>query len=165
MDFVESYYQILKNHGAESKIVVDTWLFLDTVLDDSFKELKIPAALPGKEESYQLIQIIADRSPLLTKLTIDFSWMGRADNSRESERKFEAIIQSLSTLVHLTDLHLMGMSNREDLLIHSLIGDLSPQLHSLRVSGSLNHGGHSCRDDEFILDLIMGKYLNQLVSS
>ncbi len=149
MDFVKSYYQSLKNCGAESNIVVDTWLFLDTILDDSFKELEIHAALPGKEASYQLMQIIADRSPLLTKLTMDFTLMKRADDSRESERKFEAVIQSLASLCNLKELHLMGMSNREDLLMHSLIGEVLPKLSSLRVTGG---------DDEFILALIMGKY-------
>lgn len=78
MGLVESYYNSLKNHGRESNIIVDAWLFLDCVLDDSIKELKIHFALPEKEASYQLIPIIANRSPLLTKLGIDFNLMDKA---------------------------------------------------------------------------------------
>ena len=161
MSFVESYYNLVDlANGRKESTVVDTWLFLHTVLDDSVKELKIFIALPEKAASYQLIPAIAERSPLLTKLTIDFwdSWENRVDESGGNThmdycRKFETVFRSLDRLSHLTDLCLIEMKGVETLILLSIIGEVCPELSSLNVDSCWENNS-----DELIVALIMGKF-------
>lgn len=141
-------------------VVVDTWLFLDSVLDDSIKELSISIGLPETEDSYHLIPVIANQSPELTKLSIGFSWMKeRVYDGRESERKLETVFRSLASLSCLTHLDLnIFISQREALLVYGLVGEVCPLLSSLKVCCfETKDGDIFAGNDEFIVALVMGK--------
>ena len=71
----------LANHIETSKDscsscqIPNIFLFLDSVLDESFKELKVnvPEKVAVKDENLDLTEIIAKRSPFLSSLTFNLS--------------------------------------------------------------------------------------------
>jgi len=87
---------------GREECIVDIWVFLDCVLDESFKELVTHVAFPGAEPNHKLIPTIAKHSPLLKKLTLNFKFMKAGTNLE----RFKSFICSLTSLEHLTDLTL-----------------------------------------------------------
>jgi len=126
------------------------------VLDSSILELETHISFPDSKPNPKLIQTIANQSPLLEKLTIDFREMGTGREPAEKmlEKLIKPIIYSLNSIKHLTCLRLynLGQSYRSVL---SLIGKSCPLLSHLSVSGF--HPGK--RD---IFAIIMGDVVDNL---
>jgi len=67
--YVKKFYDIFSEDNVEHQIYI--WVFLDAVLDESFKELEITLlAFPGSALCTKLIPTIAKWSPRLEKLTV-----------------------------------------------------------------------------------------------
>jgi len=130
--------------------VIESWAFLDCVLDESFKELEIHAALPGSEPDSRLISTIAECSSELQELKIDFRLM----KIPIEVEKICPLITSLSSLEYLTclNLHQMREAHRSVL---KLIGNASPLLTHLSISGF-------CVTANDIFSLIFGKFFDKL---
>jgi len=124
------------NEPEEEECIVDIWPFLDCVLDDTFLELKTHAAFPGTKPSLKLMSTIAEKSPNLQKLTLDFQLVKSKGGAVMEHLK--TIVLSLSSLQQLTSLHFSDLD--EKLLKPSALSHLGsscPGLSHLRI-GSCN---------------------------
>ena len=82
----------------------DAWVFLDCVLDETFKALHI-SSLPSNNfgEGHKLFKTIASRAPSITSLEINFHYTGEMSLEMQT-----AFIDCLKSVEHLTDLKLEG---------------------------------------------------------
>jgi len=129
---------------------IKPWVFLECVLDESFKELEIHAASPGAEPNSRLISTIAECSCELQKLKIDFRLM---KNPIQVE-KISPLITSLSSLEYLTSLNLHQMREAHRSVL-KLIGNSCPLLSHLSISGF-------CVTANDIFSLIFGEFADKL---
>ncbi len=148
--YVQQFYETFW-HWQMRKNLIEPWAFLDCVLDETFKELKTPAAHPDSEPNYsRLISTIVERSSELQKLTIDC----RSIKNPTSAEKITPLITSLSSLEHLTSLNLHPMEESHRPVL-KLIGNACPLLTHLSISGFK----FSAND---IFSLILGDFADQL---
>jgi len=61
---------------------VDLWVFLDSVLDESFQELETYLAYREAKSAANLILTIAKQSPQLRKLKLNFKFMGNWSSNK-----------------------------------------------------------------------------------
>jgi len=130
--------QHCKTRPSREEFLADIWAFFKCVLDQDFMELKTHIAFPDSEPNPKLIPIIAERSPLLKKLTINFK-LAKLLSHQESTVVDTLLsgIRSLSSLQHLTSLTLTGLEEKptERTTILSLLGKSCPLLSFLSFSG------------------------------
>lgn len=124
---------------ANNKEFVDfLYAYLDCVLDESITELKVPNNLPVTflhgNNSSNLFEIIAKRSPFLKEIELNFkaSYMSRmmSNFSPESPKIF---ISSLQLLKNLTSLSISYI-HPEYRSFFQYVGSSFPSLNSLTVS-------------------------------
>lgn len=131
--FVKKFYDNLTQSNGENQI--DVWVFLEAVLDDSFKELKTHIAFPDSALCSKLMPTIIKRSPWLEKLTINFVSCTVYDNGDFEELK--SVIQSLGSFQHLTQLSLLEICSNSRFTALTLIGEACPSLSHLSIDGSV----------------------------
>lgn len=110
--------------------MIDIWVFLSVVLDSHFLKLKTHIAFPGSEPNPKLISVIAENSPLLQKLLLNFKLM-----KTENTGLLKPLMLPLSSLEHLTKLSLCSLNNQIKTTVLSLIGASCPKLTHLDVTG------------------------------
>jgi len=129
---------------------------LDCVLDENFKDLEVPIALPGTKPNLKLITAIAQQSPKLEKLKLDFISM---ENSEEEldKKLMKPLMLSLSELPMLTSLTLDNLPSSYKSIL-SLLGASCPLLSHLDVSSD------NVKDiKQMLLSLLLGELADQLV--
>ncbi len=122
--FYESFFHLNENN------IIDPWVFLECVLDDTIQQLDTHAAFPDAEPNLLLIPTIVKRSNQLRKLKIDFSSIKK----NIMVDKISPIITSLCSLQQLTNLNLYEMEKSHRSVLKS-IGDACPLLTHLSISG------------------------------
>lgn len=133
-------------------------MFLNCVLDGSCEELATHVAFPGAEPSRKLIPIIAEHSPHLKKLTLNFKFM----KTETKVERFKSVIHSLTSLEQLTDLRLENVDEKLRPILLSLIGQACPFLTRLVVT-SFSSSRSSIKKEE-ILALFIGEVALDMVS-
>jgi len=116
------------NGGHYGYCIINICSFLDSVLDESFDQLKVVFSVRG-EPNPELLSIIARRSPQLEKLEIDFYYYGATCMGQ-----VETLMGPLSSLENLT--HLTLSSLQDELLrqnVLSLVGKCCPLLTHLSI--------------------------------
>lgn len=131
--------------------MTDIWVFLDCVLDGSFHELTTHMAFPSSEPNSNLIATIANQSPQLKKLKLDFSLM----KLQTEVSKLKSALLPLSSLHDLTNLFLYNLDKSHSSVLR-LIGELCPSLTHLSVSGF-------CVGKKDILSLVLGRLVDYLL--
>lgn len=132
-EFVQLFYENLAEENClEGNI--DIWAFLDCVLDESFEELETHIAVQDSDPCPLLIPTISMRAPLIKKLELNLDLMKK----NVDVRKLENVIQSLSSLQHLTELCLVGVTFSSRLPVMCHIGKYCPLLTHLTVLGDKN---------------------------
>ncbi len=131
-------------------MMIDPWVFLDCVLDSTFKELETHATFPGSEPNSKLIPTIVKHSSLLQKLKIDFTLIKKGLGARI----VTPLITSLSPLHHLTSLELYQLDKAHRSVL-KFIGNSCPLLSHLSISGF-----HVSPKD--ILSIILGEFSEPL---
>ena len=164
---VKRFYEFFANRSGKSHI--DVSLFMEAVLDPTFKELKIhntgqPAPCP------ELIPTIVKWCPLLEKLSICHNRKDESPANKvhdEAAHKlqvwvdtanmvhFESTFLSLRSLQHLTHLSLLEMNADVRAGVLPVIGKACPSLSELCLDG--DHLFQST-----IFRLILGAYSNDL---
>ena len=127
------------------------------MLDDSFKALEthIIVSTSNPVPCSKLIAMIAKRSPLIEKLTINFSSIQKEYHLGEMVG-LKSSFPLLSYLQHLTHLSLIEISGKIRFTVLTLIGKSCPNLTHLSVAGSL-------MDKNDVLALIIGESANDLL--
>ncbi len=110
--------------------MIDIWVFLSVVLDEHFLELETHVAFPGSKPNPKLISSIAENSPLLKNLKLNFKLM-----KDFSTQQIKPLMLPMRSLEHLTNLTLSFLSNQIRTTVLSLIGSSCPKLTHLTVSG------------------------------
>ena len=113
----------------------DVWVFLDCVLDNTVKELDTLIAFPKSEICLKVIPTIVKRCPQLSQLLINFVETNFTDNEEDSLEGVKAVVLQLSSLEHLKDLNVYGLTYPETLTALLTIGKSCPSLSHLNVDG------------------------------
>ena len=108
---------------------IDIWVFLSVVLDSHFLKLKTHVAFPGSEPNPKLISIIAEHSPLLEQLTLNFKLM------KKNAEQLKPLMLPMNSLEHLIHLSLVSLDPQITTKVLGLIGAKCPKLTHLTVSG------------------------------
>ncbi len=131
--------------------IPDVWVFLDCVLSATFHELETHISFPDSEPNPRLFLTIANRCPLLSKLTVNLSnWK----NQEAMPDTVKPVMTSLIALQHLTQLSLTGMRERNRCVLR-FIGQSCPSLSHLSVSGF----GLEKKD---VLGLVIGELIDDI---
>lgn len=107
---------------------IDISFFLDCVLNESCEKLTIPVTFPFTEPNPNLTRVVAKRSSLMKKMSINFHLM-------KKETKIEnlaPVILSLSSLPNLTSLTLKLLYGQHKSVI-KLLGKSCPSLAHLEM--------------------------------
>lgn len=159
--YVKRFYDFLGSLPYDrKKNQIDVWVFLDAVLDGSFKELKTFIALPSSDAvpDDMLVPTILKWSPLVEKLTIDCGPIdvGYDDIEEPLTELTKSTFRSLHSLQHLTHLCLHSICSVQRFTVLSVIGTACPSLSHLGVFAEKI-------DIKDILALIFGEYINNLL--
>ena len=125
----------------------DIFLFLDSVLDESFTELelKVPEHVPVKDEKSDLLQLIAKHSPAVSTLKFNFG-------KPITQEMLESFAQSLLQFQHLTMLTIADLTD-DAYCIPFLenLGTCCPQLTHLHLKSKFLF-----ESKDHILALVLG---------
>lgn len=130
-------------------------MILDSVLDESFKKIDQPVPLNKdlNENDLNVIPTIAHRSSKLEELEICFEYSKHP--IMQTLEKFGHVIQSLSSLRHLTSLTLIHLPEcRRSVL--KFVGKSCPLLSTFRLMGSIE-----ATNRDFVA-LILGERAHEL---
>jgi len=130
----------------------DLWVFLDSVLDESFVELETYIGFPDSDPNPKLIPTIAKWCPLLNKLKLNFKLLEKEIGLS----KMKPLITPLISLEHLTHLNLFEINTHNHLCVLRLIGNSCPSLSHLSVSKT------NLQKRE-ILALVLGELVDKLL--
>jgi len=135
-------------------ILPKIWSFLECILDENFLELETHISLPKMDPDSKLIPTIADCSPLLQKLKLNFEGM-KKEKKFENVEKLKPVILSLNSLDHLTclSLHNLDKSYRRVLRF----------LGKLKLS-HLSLGGFNIETQD-VLAIVLGELLDNIPES
>jgi len=139
----------------KDNLSTDIWVFLECILDESFKELDTHIAFPGTEPNPEVIPTIARRSSQLEKLEIKFSNMKKETNVE----KVEQVFLSLNNLKNLTSLHIDHLNDCHTSVL-KFIGRACPLLTTLKVHFELKHRRLRMRH---ILAIVVGELVDKLI--
>jgi len=145
---VKKFYDNLSLSNGENQI--DVWVFLEAVLDGSFKELETHIAFPDSSPCSKLIPTIIKWSPQLEKLTINSISFKNTVFDEGDYKKLKLVIQSLGSFQHLTHLSLLEICFEARFTALTLIGEACTSLTHLTIDGTMLQ-----KTD--VLALILGK--------
>ena len=132
--------------------IPDLWVFLDSVLDESFVELETYIGFPDSDPNPKLVPTIAKRCPLLNKLKLNFKLLEKEIGLL----KMKPLTKPLISLEHLTHLNLFEMNTYDQLCVLRLIGNSCPSLSHLSVS-------KTNLEKSEILALVLGELVDELL--
>lgn len=144
---VNEYFQSF--YDSDQKC--DIWAFFDCVLDSNFVELDTHVVFPQSEPNEKFIQAIANHSPNLGVLKLNFEMVMTTTLSK----RLKPVMESLSSLVNLTSLSLYYLDKHHRSIIKYL-GHSCPRLQHLCISGF-----PILQKD--IIALVLGKNINRLL--
>jgi len=124
---LEKFYQ---NYNLFNDNIIDIWVFLECVLDDSVQELETHVAFPGTEPNPKLIPTIENRASFLTNLKLNFKSM----KETTTVEKTNQLITSLSSLECLTSLSLHHLPELHRSVL-KFVGSSCPLLTHLSITG------------------------------
>lgn len=129
------YEHLYYNFEDKDNIFIDNWVFLDCVLDKSFKDLEIHAAFPDSKLCSKVIPIVVKWCPDVEKLLINFGLRDNSTSSKEWLDKGKSIILPLSSFQSLKHLSLKEADDWELISMLPLLGKSCPSLSHLSVNG------------------------------